>query len=174
MINIILNHFLPKRRWRKLLSTHRNKAGYITISIESALAFNAFIQMVELKGVSDRDTMGYYINPPVDSLYDLLCFASNAVISIKTDARMPNKKFHVSEESIRLDIWLRQPLGGEWGTQDVLSAVRLLGDYISTLVAARGDIPLNYFERQMSKIIECYLTIVEIVGDINYGSSEEG
>lgn len=171
IIKQLLDHFLSKHRWRKYCSTYTNEDDMLMANMESALAVYHLFATADLKDVPYSKCKSYYIRPLIGSLYDLLYFISECSYQMEHNKRLALKVFDETEESIRLDVWIRQPMDSAWVDVDLRKAVLLIGHHLELIDRWKGDIPLSYIERRLSRVIECYLMLVEILGDENYGSS---
>lgn len=169
MIQKLLDKFLPRWYWYCYCRNFR-KDGLLEISVESVLAAKFIFDLRGIKPISKLKCRDYYIEPPIDSLYNLLYYLKEATNLLDKKGELPSKE-SIGMENIRLDQWMEMPNDCGWTGIDLLEAVKLVGNYISHIVENKGDIPDTYTDRRLKRSLECYLIMVELLGEVNYGNS---
>ncbi len=124
-----------------------------------------------MKSISVLVARDYYITPTYGSAHELLLQITGSIISVVGEKRF--LKPRVNTESIRLDRWFKKP---DFITvqlyEDLNSSDWIIefGKNLLNLKALKyqGNIPVEYFDRNIKNIDEAFIQIVEIAMEVTH------
>lgn len=159
-------HFLNRRKW-KAFNLENSKDGELIVSLDVALKAIEFTENIKMRKISFKETKNIYFHVTPSTLYDLLYYLSETADSLEKNGYLSNKVLG-EPTKINLYNWLKLPYDSLWKPQDFTETVYLIGDYIKTVYVNKGSSPDTYIERRLYKILDCYITLVEVLGDKSF------
>lgn len=163
MIIQFFKHLRNKIRWMQFKK--RNQVnGLLASDLATVRSTIAFISTIDFRHISRLECREVSAMMPIRSLYDLLYFLRECNIAIDEKGFLSNR-FPPEGQNITLSTWLLMPANSGWDIKDINEAVIEIGKYIECIYQNRGDSPESYLERRLSKVLDCYMTLVEVLGD---------
>lgn len=174
MIKLFIKKLIFKFKWKEFKEIHGDVNGNLVHTVENALKAYDFIKVNTPDTINPMQCRNIYVVPYIENVYELIIFLKDAIRSIEVGPLAFSKKDFVTGELLRLDLWLKQPEESIWIDFNILELTLLIGECIKILTdfnkeSLVGTIPDSYLERRLSRSVECFLTLVEILGD-HHGS----
>jgi hypothetical protein len=168
MIKNPFKPYLNRWRWRQFKNNNSNADGLLKSDLETVLLTLEFLQNSEVKKISRLECREISVLMAIASLYDLLYFLRECSILQSEKGFISARIPPMNTEVVPLSTWLSMPEDAGWIVNDLSASVDLVGSYIKAIYANRGDSPNTYLERRLSKVLDCFMTMVEVLGDRSF------
>ncbi len=124
-----------------------------------------------MKSISVLVSRDYYITPTYGSAHELLLQITGSIISVVGEKRF--LKPRVNTESIRLDQWFKKPDFITVQLYEDLNSSDWIVEFGKNLIKLKalkyqGNIPVEYFDRNIKNIDEAFIQIVEIAMEVTH------
>jgi hypothetical protein len=167
-----IRRWKKRRDWNIFKIQNRNTEGFLKTDYATAIAAAQLFTNVPDIVLSPLVIRRITFMPSVGSLYDLLYYTRRCLDCLENDQPIPDPIGIHNTRLWCLADWIEQPLHSDFRHLNLVESVEWLSHAMLRIEVAKGNKPNTYIERKFGRVFLCYMTLIEILGDLIYAKTE--